>query len=295
MNDQSESTHDTSWSLEDAARPFDTEFAIDAPHAGRGSAFGLATNQIAKRRRSSCQTRARIRQLASGDRLNDEFLAVFAHEVRSSLGAIRNAAHLLRILHAGTSVGDKARLLIERQVGRMTRLVDDLAEVSQVRSAELPLQPERIDLRVVVKNAVETVESDLRQRSHRLGTSLPDVPMWLNGDAGRLEQVLVNLLRNAAKYTNDGGDLFLSMQQRNHEIIVRLRDSGIGIAQDVLPCIFNLFMQADHAARRAEAGLGIGLALVRRLVEMHGGSVTAASAGLGQGSEFTVCLPVATA
>jgi signal transduction histidine kinase len=216
---------------------------------------------------------------------------VFSHEVRSSLGAIHNAAHLLRILHGETSVEDKARLLIERQVGRMTRLVDDLVELSRVRSAELPLQSARIDLRTVVMHAVETVESDMRRRNHRLSTSLSDMPLWLSGDSGRLEQVLVNLLINASKYTNDGGEISLSAQQKGHEVMVCIRDSGIGIAQEVLPLVFNLFMQADHSSRRAEPGLGIGLALVKRLVEMHGGSVTAASAGLGQGSEFIVCLP----
>jgi signal transduction histidine kinase len=141
-------------------------------------------------------------------------------------------------------------------------------------------------------HAIDTVASDLVERNHRLTTSLPDLPVWLKGDAGRLEQALVNLLVNAAKYTDDGGDLSLSVQQRNNEAIIRIRDSGIGIASDVLPCVFNLFMQADHSSRRAEAGFGIGLALVRRLVELHGGSVTAASAGLGQGSEFTVCVPM---
>jgi signal transduction histidine kinase len=232
-----------------------------------------------------------MRQLVRSSRLNDEFLAVFSHEVRSSLGAIRNAAHLLRIRHAEPSVEDKARLLIERQVGRMTRLIDDLLASSQVRCAELPLKSERIDLRAVAMHAIETVESDLAQRKHCLTASLPDAPIWLTGDPGRLEQVLVNLLVNASKYTNDGGNIFLSAEQQDRDAVVRIRDSGIGIAQDVLPHVFNLFMQADHSARRAEAGLGIGLALVKSLVEMHGGSVTAASAGLGQGSEFVVCLP----
>jgi signal transduction histidine kinase len=196
------------------------------------------------------------------------------------------------MLHAETSAEDKARLLIERQVGRMTRLVDDLVEQSRVRDTELSLKPERIDVRVVVMHAIDTVASDLVKRNHRLTTSLPGLPVWLKGDAGRLEQVVVNLLVNAAKYTDDGGDLSLSVQQRNNEAIIRIRDSGIGIAADVLPCVFNLFMQADHSSRRAEAGFGIGLALVRRLVELHGGSVTAASAGFGQGSEFTVWLPM---
>jgi signal transduction histidine kinase len=219
-------------------------------------------------------------------------VAVFSHEIRSSLGAIRNAGHLLRFLHVEASAGAKARLLIERQVGRMTRLVDDLLEISRVRSAELPLRLEQIDVCVVVEHAIETVESDLGKRNHRLETSLPDAPIWLEGDPGRLEQALVNLLVNAAKYTDDGGDISLSLRQEGEEAIVRIRDSGIGIASDVLPRVFNLFMQADHSSRRAEEGFGIGLALVRRLIELHGGSVTAASAGLGQGSEFKVCLPM---
>jgi signal transduction histidine kinase len=235
----------------------------------------------------------RAQQVASASQLHDESLAVFAHELRSSLGAIQNAAHVLRILYAATSAGGKARLLIERQVGRMTRLVEDLVEVSQVKGAELPLQCERIDLCVVVKHAIETVESDLVARHHRLTISLPETPIWLQGDPGRLEQVLVNLLVNAAKYTDDGGDLSLAVEQRGDAAIVRIRDSGIGITADVLPNVFDLFAQADHSSRRAEAGLGIGLALVRRLVEMHGGSVSAASPGLGNGSEFTVRLPAA--
>ena len=293
MNDQGDFTRDISESLENAvALPFETETAINVCRGGRTRISRPENYQIANRRRLSCQARARMRQPDAGSRLNDEFLAVFSHEVRSSLGAIHNAAHLLRILHAETSAVGKARLLIERQVGRMARLVDDLVDVSRIRNAELPLQAERIDLRVVVMHAIETVESDLGKRNHRLTTSVPDVPMWLKGDPGRLEQVMVNLLVNAAKYTNDGGDLSLSMKQKGHEVIVCIRDSGIGIAREVLPQVFNLFMQADHSSRRAEPGLGIGLALVRRLVEMHGGSVTAASAGLGQGSEFTVCLPV---
>ena len=292
MSDQTESTRDADVSFENAVvQPFEAEVVIGTCHVGRGSTSLARSYPPALRRRKSCQAAERIRQLVRGSRLNDEFLAVFSHEVRSSLGAIRNAAHLLHIRHAEKSVEDKARLLIERQVGRMTRLIDDLLASSRRSCAELPLQSERIDLRSVAMQAIGTVESDLTQRNHRLTTSLPEMPIWLTGDPGRLEQVLVNLLVNASKYTNDGGTISLSAHQQDRDVVVRIRDSGIGIAQDVLPHVFNLFMQADHSARRAEAGLGIGLALVKSLVEMHGGSVTAASAGLGQGSEFVVRLP----
>ena len=276
---------------ESVASPLDADLAIRLSHVGPNSIIRPEARHVAKRRRLSCQLRLRTRRLARRSQLNAESLAVFSHEVRSSLAAIQNASHILRILYTATSAGGKARLLIERQVGRVTRLVDDLVEVSRIRGGELPLQRERIDLRVVVKQAIETVESDLIARHHRLTTSLPELPTWLQGDPGRLEQVLVNLLVNAAKYTDDSGDLSLSVEQKDGAVIVRIRDSGIGIAANVLPHVFDLFTQADHSSRRAEAGLGIGLALVRRLVELHGGSVTAASAGLGEGSEFTVRLP----
>ena len=293
MNDQTSSRLDMSIGVGDAVGlPFETELSIDVHDGGRIRIARPHIDSAAQRRPQSRHARLHTREVVARKRLNAEFLAVFSHEIRGSLGAIKNAAHLLRSLHAEASPGYKARLLIERQVGRMTRLVDDLVDVSLFRSAELPLQREQIDLCVVVKQAIETVESDLNARNHLLTTSLPDVPIWLTGDQGRLEQVLVNLLFNAAKYTDDGGALSLAVSQIDDEAIVCIRDSGIGIAADVLPHVFNLFMQADHSSRRAEAGLGIGLALVRRLVELHGGSVTAASAGLGQGSEFTVQLPI---
>lgn len=288
MNNQSESTCDRGVSLEDTlARSC---CSVKPHHVGR---IRIQDDEqyIARRRRSSCEARARSRQLAASQK-KDDVVAVFCHEVRSSLAAIRNAGHLLRIQHAETPTGEKARLMIERQAGRMTRLIDDLADVSRTSSSELPFQRQRFDLRSVVEQAIETAGSELSTRNHRLATSLPATPIWLHGDPGRLEQVLVNLLVNAAKYTDDGGELSLSAQQKDGDVIIRIRDSGIGIAPDVLPSVFNLFMQADNSSRRAEAGFGIGLALVRSFVELHGGHVTATSAGLGQGSEFTVLLPM---
>jgi signal transduction histidine kinase len=144
-----------------------------------------------------------------------------------------------------------------------------------------------------VRDAIETLESDFNQRNHRVAATWPDAPVWLHADAGRLEQVFVNLLANASKYTDAGGELALSVYTRRGDAVVCVRDSGIGIARDVLPHIFDLFVQADDADPRSKSGLGIGLALVRMLTELHGGSVIAASAGLGQGSEFTVRLPQA--
>ena len=184
--------------------------------------------------------------------------------------------------------------MLERQVRRVTQLVDDVLDVSRITQGSLHLQCERIDLRDVVSNAIQTLEPDIKQRSHRLTVELPNAPVCLQGDPGRLEQVFVNLLANASKYTDDGGELTVRLHVRDGQAIVCVADSGIGIAPGALPQLFGLFRQADRADPRSQSGLGVGLALVRHLVELHGGSVTGASEGLGQGSEFTVCLPSAT-
>ncbi len=222
---------------------------------------------------------------------NNEFMTVFSHELRNSLGAIRSAARILRMDASADPSAVKARMLIERQVGQMMRLVEDLLDVSRARSGRLRLKRERIDLRVLAAHAAQTVEFSMQQRHHRMTTSFPDAPVWLQADPARLEQVLVNLLLNAAKYTDAGGHIGLFVERGDSEAVLRIRDSGIGIARDVLPHVFDLFVQADPSARRSNAGLGIGLALVRSLVERHGGRVTVASAGPGHGSEFTVRLP----
>lgn len=223
---------------------------------------------------------------------HNEFITVFSHELRNSLGAIRGAT---QILHMETSAGPaavKARALIERQVRQMTRLVEDLLDVSRIRSGHLRLQCERVDLRSVAAHAAHSVEFAMQQRNHRMTTSFPEAPVWLQADPIRLEQVFVNLLYNSAKYTEAGGKIELCVERQEDEATVRIRDTGIGIAPDVLPHVFDLFVQANPSSRRADAGLGIGLALVRSLVECHGGRVTAASAGLRNGSEFTVRLPL---
>jgi len=181
--------------------------------------------------------------------------------------------------------------LIERQACQMTKLAADLLDVTRITCGGLRLKRERVDLCVVVRAAIETLESDFHQRDHRVAATWPDAPVWLHADANRLEQVFVNLLANASKYTDAGGDLALSVQTSDGHAVVCIRDSGIGIAPNVLPYIFDLFVQADEATARSRSGLGIGLALVRMLAELHGGSVTAVSAGLGHGSEFTVRLP----
>jgi two-component system, chemotaxis family, CheB/CheR fusion protein len=224
---------------------------------------------------------------------NSEFITMVAHELRNSLNAIRGAAYLLGSDTTSSCTALKAGEMIERQIVQMTRYVDDLLDVSRVRNGQLlRLHSERVDLRVVLQHALQAVELTMRQRSHRVTTSLPQAPVWLQADAVRLEQVFVNVLLNAAKYTDAGGEVALQMEQVADEAIVRIRDQGIGIASDVLPHIFDLFMQAHPSSQRADTSLGVGLALVRSLVESHGGRVTVVSDGLEQGSEFTIRLPV---
>jgi signal transduction histidine kinase len=237
-----------------------------------------------------------IAELFGAHDLKDEFLAILGHELRSPLNAVRNAVRIL----SGESGQDpflqkRMHALIERQVRHMTQLTAGLLDVSRISRGELRLQCEPIDLRIVLDQAIETMEPDLQHRGHRLATLRPETPVWLLGDADRLNEVFRNLLANASKYTPDGGDLVLSLRVRDDDAVVCMRDSGIGIAPEALPQIFNLFMQADQAAACSRSGLGIGLALVHTLVELHGGRVSAFSAGLGQGSEFTVWLPLAGA
>ncbi len=237
------------------------------------------------------EARLRVDELVAADRRKDEFLAMLGHELRNPLASIHNAVQLLRQQLQGTSAGQKAHALIERQVLRMTELVEELLEVSRVTHRRVHLHCKRVDLREVVNNAIETLEPDILQRNHRLTTTLPDEPVWVQADAGRLERVFINLLGNASRYTDTGGELTLAMQAQDRRAVVRIRDSGIGIAPELLPHIFELFTQASQAAARPQAGLGVGLALVRSLVESHRGSVIAASEGVGRGSEFTVRLP----
>jgi signal transduction histidine kinase len=237
------------------------------------------------------EARESAKDFAASDRLIVDYLPVVTHELRNSLGAIRFAARLMGMNEHEPFFARKARLVIVRQADQMARLIDDLLEVSRTRSPCLGLRRERVDLRGVARHAVDSVEPEIGRRKQRLLVALPDAPVWLQGDPGRLAQVLVNLLNNAAKYTDDGGELRLSVEWEADQATVRVRDSGIGIAPDVLPHVFEPFMQAESSLPRSEMGIGIGLAVVRGLVELHGGRVTAASAGLGQGSEFTIQLP----
>jgi signal transduction histidine kinase len=234
---------------------------------------------------------ALARRLREADHRKDEFLALLAHELRNPLASVRNAASIMRMKEPQDQELMWCRQVIERQADQLTRLVDDLLDVSRITQGKIKLRMQTLDLAEVVSCAVETTRSLVEKHHHSLHVRLPDDKVLLHGDLTRLTQVVANLLTNAAKYQNDGGRIELTVQQNDGRVSIRVRDEGIGIAPEMLTQIFELFAQGERSLDRAQGGLGIGLSLVKSLVEMHGGNVTAASEGLGKGSQITVHLP----
>jgi PAS domain S-box-containing protein len=237
--------------------------------------------------------RKRMEQtLRDADRRKDEFLAMLGHELRNPLAPIRNATQILRI--RGKQLPDLQRPLeiIDRQVKHLTRLVDDLLDVSRITRGKITLQSKPVDLATVVQRAVEVNQPLMEARHHQLVVILPSQNLSVAGDEVRLVQVVANLLNNAAKYSEDGGKIELRLEQDGETALLQVRDTGIGIAPELLPRIFDLFSQGERGLDRAQGGLGIGLSLVKSLVEMHGGRIEAHSPGVGQGSAFTVRLPL---
>ena len=232
--------------------------------------------------------------LRQADRHKDEFLAMLAHELRNPLAPIRNAVHLMRMKPLQDPQMCLARDVIERQLSQLTRLVDDLLDVSRITRGKINLTRQPLKVSELIARAVETVEPIIQGRSQVLTVELPEQPPVVDGDCMRLTQAIANVLGNAAKYTDAGGSIVLQVCARARDVEIRVRDTGIGIPAEVLPKIFDLFTQLDQRMERPQSGLGIGLALVRRLVEMHGGSVSAHSEGAGRGSEFVICLPLMT-
>jgi signal transduction histidine kinase len=230
--------------------------------------------------------------LRDADRRKDEFLAMLAHELRNPLAPVLNALHIMRLRGVPDPELEQARQTAERQVRTMARLIDDLLDVSRISRGKIQLRKEPVDLATVVARAVESSRTLVEERRHRLEVALPDDPVWLEADPTRLEQILTNLLTNAAKYTEPGGLIRLAARVEGDEVILSVTDNGIGIPPEKLETIFDMFMQVDRSlASATQWGLGIGLALVRSLVQMHGGRVYARSDGPGRGSEFVVHLP----
>jgi len=260
------------------------------------TAFAELRDRLAERTRESerlaAELRARAEALADSDRRKDEFLAMLAHELRNPLGAIANSAYILAHSGLESSPVDRSVAVIQRQIQHLVRLVDDLLDVSRISRGKVDLRREPIDLGDVVRHAVDTTRPLLEAKSHSLRVELPAEPLPLLADGTRLEQVVGNLLRNAAKYTDPGGHIEVSVHRDDGEAVLCVRDDGVGIAPELLPRIFDLFTQGDHSLDRSGAGLGIGLTLVHRLVQMHSGRVEARSDGPHTGCEMEVRLPL---
>ncbi len=229
--------------------------------------------------------------LRLADRRKDEFLAMLAHELRNPLAPISTAAQLLSLVYAGEPRVRQSSEVISRQVEHMTRLVDDLLDVSRVTRGLVTLQKQTLVMQQIVSGAVDQVRPLIGAKRHQLSVELPDEPIYVDGDQTRLIQVVANLLNNAAKYTPPGGRITLRASIQDNQIALQIQDNGVGISQELLPDVFELFTQGQRTPDRSQGGLGLGLALVRKLVELHGGNVVASSGGTGAGSQFTVFLP----
>ncbi|MBI3547379.1 MAG: response regulator [Gammaproteobacteria bacterium] len=228
--------------------------------------------------------------LRQADRNKNDFLAMLAHELRNPLAPIRNGLEIMQLAGNDAGMAAEARKMMERQIGNMVRLIDDLLDLSRVTQGKLELRKEKIDLRTVMQDALETSRPLIEELGHQLRVNMPGSALYVSADRSRLAQVFANLLNNSAKYTRTGGHIWLTVERQGTDAIVKVKDDGVGISPELLPRIFNLFTQADRSLEHSQNGLGIGLSIVRGLVEMHGGIVEASSAGPGEGSEFSVRL-----
>jgi signal transduction histidine kinase len=238
---------------------------------------------------------ARLKQAESDlrelDQRKNEFLATLAHELRNPLAPLRNGLEVMRLAGTDSKMAERARAMMERQLGQMVRLVDDLLDVSRVSHGKIELRREEVDLAAVLRNAIETSQPVMDERGHEFTADIPAAKITIHGDLARLAQVFSNLLNNAARYTPSGGRVSLEVKPLDREVAVTVRDNGLGISRDMLSRVFEIFTQVDRSIERTQGGLGIGLSIAKRLVEMHGGTIELASEGLGKGSAFTVRLP----
>jgi signal transduction histidine kinase/DNA-binding response OmpR family regulator len=266
--------------------------AVQAGDRELSTADWVLANDLASRAAMALDNARLYRDVQENNRRKNEFLAMLAHELRNPLAPIRNAVECSRMLESQSSDQQWANEVIARQVEHLARLVDDLLDISRISGGKIHLRAESVDAASVVSRAVETSRPLIDERQHELTVSLPPEPLPMKCDAVRVAQVLSNLLNNAAKYTAKRGQILLDVEREDRDVVFRVRDNGMGIAALMLPHIFDLFAQADRSLDRSQGGLGIGLTLVRRLVELHGGTVRAFSAGTNRGSEFVVRLPL---
>jgi len=263
-------------------------FRLGEPESRR---VAILFTDISERKRLEEATEQQSRSLVELNRRKDEFLAMLSHELRNPLASILNATQFLQMQQNRDPLQIEAQGMIDRQAGQLARLVDDLLEVSRISTGRIRAHMERVDLRGIVDRAIEAIRSQVNKKGQSLAVSLLEESLWLSGDSVRLEQVVVNLLHNASKYTEHGGDIRVALTRQGDEAVLRVVDNGVGIAPEMMPHIFDLFTQADRSLDRAQGGLGIGLALVQSLVTMHRGRVEVQSI-LDVGSEFVVKLPL---
>jgi PAS domain S-box-containing protein len=260
---------------------------------GRPIGFATVSQDVTERRRMEDSLRTLAADLSEADRKKNEFLAMLAHELRNPIAPISNAVRALRMGVTDPEAVRSTSEMLERQVGQLARLVEDLLDVNRITRGKIELRRTRTALAPIVQQAVDAARPLCRSMRHELEVTLPPHEIHVDGDAARLTQVVGNLLHNACKFTNPGGRVTLTVGQEDQEAVIRISDDGIGIAAEHLPVLFDMFAQVDTSLERTRDGLGIGLTLVKTLTEMHGGSVGVASEGPGRGSEFTVRLPVA--
>ncbi|MEK6262086.1 MAG: PAS domain S-box protein [Planctomycetota bacterium] len=260
--------------------------------AGRIIGASKVARDITARKRAEEELRHLAAKLSETDRRKSEFLAMLAHELRNPLAPIRNALQIVQLSAGSDEAVQSASQTMERQIRHMVRLVDDLLDVSRISRGKIDLRQERVELAPIIHQAVESSRPAIESAQHQLTVTLPPNPVYLDADPVRLAQVFSNLLNNASKYSDPKGRISITVEQRGGEVAVSVKDTGVGISSDMLPKIFEMFTQVDTSLERSQGGLGIGLTLVERLVEMHGGSVSARSEGPGRGSEFVVRLPI---
>lgn len=275
---------DEGWRLRKDGSQFWANVVITALRDEDGTLIGFAkiTRDLTERKR--------IEALEESNIQKNEFLAMLSHELRNPLAPIRNALEVMK--SSGDPVVEWARTLIDRQVGHLTRLVDDLLDVSRIVTSKITLRKEPVEIAEVVSAVAEASRPLIHGRGHAFEVEVPDEPLQVEGDPTRLSQALLNLLNNAAKYTPDGGRIWLTVEKEGRQAVLRVRDTGIGIPAELLPKVFDLFRQGDRALDRSEGGLGIGLTLVQQIALRHGGSVEAWSEGVGRGTEILLRLPL---
>jgi signal transduction histidine kinase len=264
--------------------------AVQAAVRGRLRQYQIR-EQLEALRSTQEALRARERQLHIADRRKDEFLAMLAHELRNPLAPIRNAGELLARIPPSDPRTQATAAIVKRQVTHLSRLVDDLLDVSRITQGRIELHRGPVDLKSVVAQAMEAVEPAFRAGEHRVFVSSGDGPLYVNGDGARLVQCVSNILTNAAKYTDKGGEIHIEMRAHDEEAVIVVADDGVGIAPELLPQIFDLFVQSERSLDRSQGGLGIGLSVVQRMIHMHGGTVSARSEGPGRGATFELKLP----